>query len=118
MLVDPGASKEGEQSFLKVLDSLKWVKKMFVLVTHYHKDHHEGLGLLAKKFPEAVVILSAFTKETVDLNLAKKIVCEAKVSVKSGLCRFAGNQSSFRIFRRELNCQNRHNGLLQEECSC
>ena len=49
LLVDPGANAEGKDAMIKVLRTLRaqGVGELLVFITHHHKDHWEGLPILA-----------------------------------------------------------------------
>ncbi|KAH9795091.1 Lactamase B domain-containing protein [Citrus sinensis] len=54
LIVDPGCRSEFHEELLKVVASLP--RKLIVFVTHHHRDHVDGLSIIQKCNPDAILL--------------------------------------------------------------
>lgn len=77
ILVDPGANKNGEEHLELILEKL--TKTPIIFLTHHHLDHWEGLKLIEKIFPDAIVYAHKNTNSRIDTKLNKINVSEGYI---------------------------------------
>jgi len=77
ILVDPGANKNGEEHLELILEKL--TKPPIIFLTHHHLDHWEGLKLIEKIFPDAIVYAHKNTNSRIDTKLNKINVSEGYI---------------------------------------
>eukprot|EP00850_Spirogloea_muscicola_P003066 SM000012S25328 [mRNA] locus=s12:314595:323661:- [translate_table: standard] len=79
LLVDPGASPGSSQKQLEnIVSALP--HKLLVFLTHHHQDHVQGLGVVAKSNPKAILI----AHEATLLRLGENGIHLQKWAVKGG----------------------------------
>ncbi len=84
VMVDPGWIEEVNEDAQIILETIK-DEEPFVVISHHHHDHIDGLKFLATKFPKATVIASEFTLSQITTNLNKIAMEEGIIKLGKGL---------------------------------
>ncbi|KYQ92068.1 hypothetical protein DLAC_06906 [Tieghemostelium lacteum] len=78
LFIDPGANTDGATHFKNYIEeklknkSLSKDSKVYIFITHNHKDHWEGIGILLHYFPQATLIAHPNTIETIPYDIVNK----------------------------------------------
>lgn len=85
LIADPGANQEGKDEFVAILQKLRkrGVNQLQVFITHHHKDHWEGLPILAESgiFSESEITIVGhpLSMEKLEVKFTKKGVDDGDV---------------------------------------